>query len=63
MHSRHRYIMGKEKKETSIPVQMPAELQEEFTRLKEEWFPEKTEEELYWLAVRIALDSRELYKK
>lgn len=46
------------KKETKIEVPVPEELREEFARLKKEQFPEKTEEELYWLAVRMALDGR-----
>jgi len=44
--------------ETIIPLQLTKELQEELARLKRETFPEKTEEELCWMVVRLGLDSR-----
>lgn len=48
--------MDNRNRETTIPVQLPEELKEELEDLKKEKFPEKTEEELYWLAVRTGLD-------
>ena len=54
--------MEKEKNETKIAVQVPEKLWEEISRMREEQFPETTEEEFCWLAVRMALDKRKAAK-
>lgn len=48
--------MDKRNGKTIIPVQLPEELREELEGLKKAKFPEKTEVELYCLAVRTGLD-------
>lgn len=44
-------------KETTILVDMPEEVRKELEYIREEYFPDKTEEELCRLALRRGLDS------